>query len=141
MLDFTVDTNRNVMLILLEFFSCYDIKLMFISKIDLGLLLWIFKKFFGLLCVCVCVHACSAAQLCLTLSNPKDCSPPGSSLNGISQARTLGWVAISSSKGCSQPKDQTSIFLCLLHWSADSLPLHYLGRRILCVYIYIKELA
>ena len=40
-------------------------------------------------------------QLCLTLSDPRDCSPPGSSVNGIPQARTLGWVAISSSRGSS----------------------------------------
>ena len=34
------------------------------------------------------------AQLCLTLSNPMDCSPPGSSVHGIFQARVLEWVAI-----------------------------------------------
>ena len=34
-------------------------------------------------------------QLCLTLCNPKDCSPPGSSVRGILQARILEWVAIS----------------------------------------------
>ena len=33
-------------------------------------------------------------QLCLTLSDPMDCSPPGSSLHGIFQARVLEWVAI-----------------------------------------------
>ena len=36
-------------------------------------------------------------QLCPTLSNPMDCSPPGSSVHGIFQARVLEWVAISSS--------------------------------------------
>ena len=35
------------------------------------------------------------AQLCLTLSDPMDCSPPGSSVHGIFQARVLEWVAIS----------------------------------------------
>ena len=39
------------------------------------------------------------AQLCLTLYNPVDCSPPGSSLHHILQARVLEWVAIS--KECS----------------------------------------
>ena len=34
------------------------------------------------------------AQLCLTLSDPMDCSPPGSSIHGIFQARVLEWVAI-----------------------------------------------
>ena len=34
------------------------------------------------------------AQSCPTLSNPVDCSPPGSSVHGILQARVLEWVAI-----------------------------------------------
>ena len=43
------------------------------------------------------------AQLCLTFCDPMDCSPPGSSVLGISQARVLEWVAISSSRGSSWP--------------------------------------
>ena len=46
-------------------------------------------------------------QSCLTLCNPMDCSPPGSSVHGVFQARILEWVAISSSRGSSQPRDQT----------------------------------
>ena len=42
-----------------------------------------------------------AAQLCLTLCNPVDCSPPGSSVHGILQARILKWVAIRVSRGSS----------------------------------------
>ena len=38
------------------------------------------------------------AQSCLTLCDPMDSSPPGSSVHGISQARILEWVAISSSR-------------------------------------------
>ena len=38
------------------------------------------------------------AQSCLTPSNPMDCSPPGSSIHGICQARVLEWVAIAFSK-------------------------------------------
>ena len=45
-------------------------------------------------CVCVCV----SAQSCLTLCDTMDCSPPGSSVCGIFQARILEWVAISYSK-------------------------------------------
>ena len=37
------------------------------------------------------------AQLCLTLRNPMDCSPPGSSVHGIFQARVLEWGAIAFS--------------------------------------------
>ena len=51
----------------------------------------------------------AVAQSCLTLCNPMDCSPPGSSARGIFQARILGWVAISSSRGSSQPRDGTRI--------------------------------
>ena len=39
---------------------------------------------------------CSVAKLCLSLCDPMDCSPPGSSSHGISQARTSEWFAISS---------------------------------------------
>ena len=38
------------------------------------------------------------AQSCLTLRDPMDCSPPGSSIHGILQARVLEWVAIAFSK-------------------------------------------
>ena len=49
------------------------------------------------------------AQSCPTLCDPMDCSLPGSSLHGILQARVLEWVAISSSRGSSQPRDQTRV--------------------------------
>ena len=47
------------------------------------------------------------AKSCPTLWNPMDCSLPGSSVHGISQARVLEWVVISFSRGSSQPRDQT----------------------------------
>ena len=40
---------------------------------------------------------------------PMDCSPPGSSIHGILQARILEWVTMPSSKGSSQPRDQTCV--------------------------------
>ena len=48
-------------------------------------------------------------QSCPTLCDPVDCSPPGSSVHGILQARVLQWVAISFSRGSSQPRDQTQV--------------------------------
>ena len=48
-------------------------------------------------------------QACPTLCNPMDCSLPGFSIHGIVQARILEWVAISFSKGSSQPRDQTQV--------------------------------
>ena len=49
---------------------------------------------------------CLVAQSCLTLRDPTDCSPPGSCVHGILQARILEWVAVSSSRGSSWPRDQ-----------------------------------
>ena len=50
-------------------------------------------------------------QSCPTLCDPVDCSPPSSSVHGILQARILEWVAISFSRGSSQPRDQTQVSL------------------------------
>ena len=47
--------------------------------------------------------------LCPTLCNPMDCSLPVSSVYGIFQARILEWVAISFSRGSSQPRDRTLV--------------------------------
>ena len=52
------------------------------------------------LCVLYCLD-CLVAQSCPTLCDPMDCSPPGSSVRGISRARILEWVAISFSRGSS----------------------------------------
>ena len=43
------------------------------------------------------------AKLCLALFDPMGCSPPGSPVHGILQARILEWIAISFSRGSSQP--------------------------------------
>jgi len=48
----------------------------------------------GFFCGCACVRA-KSLQLCLTLCDPMDCSPPGSSVHGVLQVRILEWVAIS----------------------------------------------
>ena len=52
--------------------------------------------------VCECAKS---LQLCLTLRNLMDGSPPGSSVCGILQARILQWVALPFSRGSSQPRD------------------------------------
>ena len=49
------------------------------------------------------------AQSYLTLCDPMDCDPPGSSVHGISQARILEWVAVSFSRGSSQYRDRTRV--------------------------------
>ena len=53
------------------------------------------------------VLLCSVAQSCLTLCSPMDCSPPGSSTQGIFQVRILQWSAISYSRGSSWPRNRT----------------------------------
>ena len=55
----------------------------------------------------ICV--CSVIQSCLTPCDPMEYSPPASSVYGIFQARTLEWVAISSSRGSSWPRDRTRV--------------------------------
>ena len=52
---------------------------------------------------------CSAASWCLTLCDSMDRSLPVSSVHGISQARILEWVAISFSRGSSQPRGQICV--------------------------------
>ena len=56
-----------------------------------------------LLCAGVC------AKSCLTLCDSRDCSPPGSSVHGILQARILEWAVISYAGGSSWPRDQTCV--------------------------------
>ena len=65
------------------------------------------------------------AQLCLILCDPVDCSPPGSSVHGILQARILEWVAISFSRGSSWPGNWTCIsqISCIGRWTLLLEPL------------------
>ena len=69
------------------------------------------------------------------LCNPMDCSPPGSSVCGILQARTLEWVAMPFFKGSSQPRDWTlvSCVSCvsrqiLYHGTSREAYLHQIAR-------------
>ena len=67
------------------------------------------------------------AQSCLILCDPVDCSPPGSSVHGICQARTLEWVAIPFSRGSSWPRDRTPVShivgRCFTVWATGELPI------------------
>ena len=56
--------------------------------------------------VCVLIKL---LQSCPTLCDPMDCSLPGYSVHGILQARILEWVVMPSSRGSSQPRDQTCV--------------------------------
>ena len=59
----------------------------------------------------VCVSVCLLAHLCLC--NPMDCSPPGSSVHGLSQARILESGAVSLSRGSSPPRDLITPVSCI----------------------------
>ena len=56
--------------------------------------------------ICNC---CLVATSCPALFDPMDCSLPGSSVQGILQARILERVAMPSSRGSSQPRDQSQV--------------------------------
>ena len=79
---------------------------------------------------CYTWHACHRAHLvkmkvlvaqsCLTLHDPMDCSPPGCSVHGILQARTLEWVAISFSntwKWKVEVKSLSRVWLFMTPWT------------------------
>ena len=53
----------------------------------------------------LCAVMCLVTPPCLTLYGPTDCSPPGSSVHGMLQARTLEWAVMPSSRGSSRPRD------------------------------------
>ena len=66
-------------------------------------------------CVCVCVCVRTHIQSCLTLCDPMNCSPPGSSVHGISQVKILEGVAISYAWVSSRPRNRTCIS-CIGRW-------------------------
>ena len=72
------------------------------------------------------------AQSCPTLCDPMDCSLPGSSVHRLFQARVLEWVAISFSRGSSQPRDWTWVChivgKCLTIWATREPPESSLTR-------------
>ena len=80
--------------------------------------LWIVTE----LCTYDACMLAKSLQLCPTLCDPMDHSPPGSFVHGISQKRVLEWIVISSSRGSSWPTGSNRCFLSLLHWHSGSLP-------------------
>ena len=87
------------------------------------------------------MYECVRVQLlqsCPTLYNPMDCSPPGSSVHGILQARILEWVDMPSSRGSSWPRDQTRVSCIAGKFFTTELP----GKPMymcmcVCLYIYV----
>ena len=71
------------------------------------------------------------AQSCLILCDPMDCSLPGSSIHGIFQAVVLEWIAISFSRGSSQPRDRTQVSRiidrCFTVWATREVQYFFSG--------------
>ena len=93
----------------------------------------------NIMCICKNQNSCNfffflssnlccakSLQLYLPLYDAVDCCPPGSSVHGILQARILQWVAMSSSRGPSRPRDQTQVsqVSCVGRWI-----LYYLSHQ------------
>ena len=92
------------------------------------------------ICYCIYVYVCVCVSVVrmylqahvyvlshfnrVQLCNPMDCSLPGFSVHGIFLTRILGWVAMSSSRGSSQPRDWTCIS-CISCIAGVSLPLSH----------------
>ena len=74
---------------------------------------------------------------CLTLCDPMDYNPPGSFVHEISQARMLEWVAISSSRGSSLPRDWTRSSTL----QADSLPSEPPGKPSAFFLLHYKQMV
>ena len=72
-------------------------------------------------------------QLCPTLCDPMDCSPPGSSVHRILQARILEGVAISFSRGSSRPKDLAQVSW---HWQVRWILCHLTHQGSPVTHIY-----
>ena len=97
---------------------------MSLNKCDLTLCLWSPGVLYSVLYLAfrskispyfslpVCICCCLITKLCPTLCDPMGCSPPGSSVHELSQARILEWVVISFSKGSSLPGVKLSLLHC-----------------------------
>ena len=82
-----------------------------------------FLSFKLLKMLCMCVHA-KSLEAFPSLCDPMDCSPPGSSVHEILQARILEWVAMPSSRGSSWSRDWICNFYvtCIGRWVLPLVP-------------------
>ena len=90
----------------------------------------LFRTGYSICIPSVCKPVCSVT-LSLTLCHPRDCSPPGSSVSGILQAKTLARVAMPSSRGSFWPRNQTGVSCIagrlLTHWATWETPVFLLA--------------
>ena len=100
---------------------------------------WMDKEDVVYMCVCVCLCVL-VAQLCQILCDPMDCGLPGSSIHGIFQARILEWVAISFSRGSSQPRDRIWVSHIVgrlfIDWARDVIYIYMASIIYMIINIY-----
>ena len=88
--------------------------------------------------ICEHMHACvSHFQSCPTFCGSVDCSPLGSSVHGILQARILEWVAIPFSRGSSGPRDRTWVSCIACRFFTARATKEALVHMHMCVHICI----
>ena len=108
-------TLKIIILIHLNFFEWLFLVWVFLVRLIFSL--WKVLKIFKTSHYIMCVFTKSYPALC----DPLDCSPPGFSVHGISQARILEWVAGSFSRGSPCPRDPTQVSCTgrriLFHWA------------------------
>ena len=92
--------------------------------------LWLFTEMFT--DICNIGYIVVVAQSCLTPCNPMNCSPPGSSVHVILQARILEREVIPFSRGLSQPRDRTRV-----SFTAGKFLYHLSHRRSRNLYEFI----
>ena len=103
--------------------------------LHLPVVAWWLTFLWGYVCVCVCVVW--PLSYVLLFCYPMDCSPARCSARGIFQAKILDWVAISFSRGSSQPRGQTQVF-CTAGWfflmfEPPGKPISFNMTSILCM--------
>ena len=108
---------------------------------------WLSETFKQYVACILSLLDCVCAQSCPTLGDPMDCSPPGSSVHGIFQARTLAWIAVFFSRGSSWPRDWTESLASqalaggFLPWSRLGSPLldHPTLKRLLHPVLMLQQ--
>ena len=117
---------------------------MYFSPLEITILTlcWIFVCRVYILCIFKNkVKWSEVAQSCLTLCDPMDCSPPGSSVHGVFQAWILEWVAVSFSRVSSLPRDRTRVSLIVGRhftiWATREAPYSRIGTLKFFKFIYI----
>ena len=89
--------------------------------------------------ICLYLYTCMLAQLlqlCPTLCDPMDCSPQGSAVHGILEARILEWVPTPSSRRFLQPRDWTDVS-CISCIAGGVFTAATLGKPPISIYLYL----